>query len=152
MTKRNSKSALYKFTRKKLPIRTFLIASNELQQILVHNCFYISGKAKTYTDITPIWRVHWISPSYLVIQVLRCSFRQCIQGRTGSKLQIGLRNHLMMRTMEMSRCAVTKGTVVLKAQSGKKAYVDVIITKDFPYGLQIWMYVSYLLPCCPKIS
>ena len=28
--------------------------SNEIKQILVHNCFYISGKAKTYINFTPI--------------------------------------------------------------------------------------------------
>ena len=28
--------------------------SNELKQILVHNCFYISGKGKTYINFTPI--------------------------------------------------------------------------------------------------
>ena len=28
--------------------------SNELKQILAHNCFYISGKAKTYINSTPI--------------------------------------------------------------------------------------------------
>ena len=28
--------------------------SNELKQILVHNCFYILGKAKTYINFTPI--------------------------------------------------------------------------------------------------
>ena len=28
--------------------------SNELKQILVHDCFYILGKAKTYINFTPI--------------------------------------------------------------------------------------------------
>ena len=28
--------------------------SNELKQALAHNCFYISGKAKTYINFTPI--------------------------------------------------------------------------------------------------
>ena len=28
--------------------------SNELKQILVHNCFYIVGKSKTYINFTPI--------------------------------------------------------------------------------------------------
>ena len=29
--------------------------SNELKQILVHTCFYILGKAKTYINFTPIY-------------------------------------------------------------------------------------------------
>ena len=28
--------------------------SNKLKQIVAHNCFYISGKAKTYINFTPI--------------------------------------------------------------------------------------------------
>ena len=28
--------------------------SNELKQVLAHNCFYISGKTKTYINFTPI--------------------------------------------------------------------------------------------------
>ena len=44
--------------------------SSELKQILVHNCFYILDKAKTYINFTPIWRrarAHSISQSYWVI-------------------------------------------------------------------------------------
>ena len=44
--------------------------SSELKQILVHNCFCILGKSKTYINFTPIQRragVHFISQSYWVI-------------------------------------------------------------------------------------
>ena len=36
------------------PDRNISDASNELKQILVHNCFYILGKAKMHINFTPI--------------------------------------------------------------------------------------------------
>ena len=36
------------------PDTTISDTSNELKQIVAHNCFYISGKAKTYVNFTPI--------------------------------------------------------------------------------------------------
>ena len=36
------------------PNRNISDTSNELKQIIAHNCFYISGKAKTYINFTPI--------------------------------------------------------------------------------------------------
>ena len=32
----------------------YIDTSNELKQVLAHNCLYISGKAKTYINFTPI--------------------------------------------------------------------------------------------------
>ena len=38
----------------KTPNTNISDSSNELKQMLVHNCFYILGKAKTYINFTPI--------------------------------------------------------------------------------------------------
>ena len=52
MTNRNSNTALLII--EETPDANVSDTSNELKQVLVHNFFYISGKAKMYINFTPI--------------------------------------------------------------------------------------------------
>ena len=54
MIKISSNTALLHYTLEETPDTNISDTSNELKQVLAHSCFYISGKAKTYINFTPI--------------------------------------------------------------------------------------------------
>ena len=53
--KKESKKCIITLHIKETPDKNISDISNELKQILVHNYFYILGRAKTYINFTPIY-------------------------------------------------------------------------------------------------